>query len=103
MEGTKIFLRALRAVYCLLPYILRNKAKFRGFDDQFARLQHWVWKGVFSSVFGRSLQVVQNKFFEPSTSSMRKVDDRGNRKKSREKRKQAQLGVPHSEIQVELD
>ena len=33
-----------------------------------------VWKGVCSSVFGRSRQLLLNKFFDPSTPSMRKVD-----------------------------
>ena len=31
--------------------------------------------GVFSQVFGRSHQLFLNKFFDPSTPSMRKVDD----------------------------
>ena len=35
-----------------------------------------VWKGVLSWVFGRSDQLSLNKFFDPSTPSMRKGDDR---------------------------
>ena len=34
-----------------------------------------VWKGVYSQVFGRSKQLSQNKFFDPSTPSMRKGRD----------------------------
>ena len=30
------------------------------------------WKGVYPWVFGRSKQLSQNKFFDPSTPSMRK-------------------------------
>ena len=36
-----------------------------------------VWKSVFPMVFGRSRQLSQNKFLDPSTYSMRKVDNRG--------------------------
>ena len=34
-----------------------------------------VWKGVQSYVIGRSDQLSLNKFFDPSTPSMRKGDD----------------------------
>ena len=34
-----------------------------------------VWKGVYPYVFGHSKQLSLNKFFDPSTPSMRKVDD----------------------------
>ena len=34
-----------------------------------------VWKGVYPKVFGHSKQLSLNKFFDPSTPSMRKVDD----------------------------
>ena len=37
-----------------------------------------VWKGVYPQVFGRSRQLLQNKFFDRSTPFMRKVDDGGN-------------------------
>ena len=37
-----------------------------------------VWKGVYPSVFGRSKQLSLNKFFDPSTPSMRKGRDGGN-------------------------
>ena len=33
-----------------------------------------VWKGVYPYIFGRSKQLSQNKFFDPSTPSMRKGD-----------------------------
>ena len=32
-----------------------------------------VWKGVYPQVFGRSKQLSLNKFFDPSTPSMRKL------------------------------
>ena len=43
-----------------------------------------VWKGVYPKVFGRSKQLSLNKFFDPSTPSMRKGCDGGkkNRKKT---------------------
>ena len=44
-----------------------------------------VWKGAYPLVFGRSKQISQNTFFDPSTSSMRKVDD-GEKKKEKKKR-----------------
>ena len=34
-----------------------------------------VWKGVYLKVFGHSTQLSLNKFFDPSTPSMRKVDN----------------------------
>ena len=34
-----------------------------------------VWKGVYPLVFGRSKQILLNKFFDPSTPSMRKGRD----------------------------
>ena len=34
-----------------------------------------VWKGVYPYVFGRSRQLSLNKFFDPSTPSMRKGHD----------------------------
>ena len=48
-----------------------------------------VWKGVQSQVTGRSRQLLLNKFFDPSTPSMRKVDDgeKKKRKKKKEKKK----------------
>ena len=45
-----------------------------------------VWKGVNPQVFGHSKQLSLNKFFDPSTPSMRKVDD-GEEKKKRKKKK----------------
>ena len=35
-----------------------------------------VWKGVYPLVFGRSKQLSLNKVSDPSTPSMRKVDDK---------------------------
>ena len=45
-----------------------------------------VWKGIYPKVFGRSKQLLLNKFFDPSTPSMRKVDD-GEKKKEKKKKK----------------
>ena len=42
-----------------------------------------VWKGVQPQVFGRSRQLSLNKFWDPSTPSMRKVDNGGNEKKKK--------------------
>ena len=43
-----------------------------------------VWKGVQSKVIGRSRQLSLNKFFDKSTPSMRKVDDRGKKREKKE-------------------
>ena len=43
-----------------------------------------VWKGVYPQVFGDSKQLLKNKFFDPSTPSMRKVDDGEKKKKEKE-------------------
>ena len=43
-----------------------------------------VWKGVYNKVFGRSRQLSLNKFLDPSTPSLRKVDN--GEKKEKEKR-----------------
>ena len=45
------------------------------------------WKGVYPSVFGRSRQLSLNKFFDPSTPSMRKGRDGKRKKKRKEKKK----------------
>ena len=45
-----------------------------------------VWKGVYPQVLGRSRQLSLNKFFDPSTPSMRKVDDGEKKEKKKEKR-----------------
>ena len=42
-----------------------------------------VWKGVYLKVFGRSRQLSQNKFFDPSTPSVRKVDNREKKEKKK--------------------
>ena len=49
-----------------------------------------VWKSVYPQVFGRSRQLSLNKFFDPSTPSMRKARDGGKRekKKNGEKKKE---------------
>ena len=44
-----------------------------------------VWKGVYPQVFGRSRQLLLNKFFDLSTPYMRKEDN--GEKKSKEKKK----------------
>ena len=45
-----------------------------------------VWKGVYPSIFGRSCQLLPNKFFDPSTPSMRKVDDGEKREKEKKEK-----------------
>ena len=44
-----------------------------------------VWKCVYPQVFGHSKQLSQNKFFDPSTPSIRKGRDRGKNGKYGEK------------------
>ena len=44
-----------------------------------------VWKGVQSQVIGRSDQLAQNKFFDPSTPSMRKGRGGGNKEEKKKK------------------
>ena len=46
-----------------------------------------VWKGVQSQVIGHFKQLSLNKFFDPSTPSMRKVDDGEKKEKEKEKKK----------------
>ena len=41
-----------------------------------------VWKSVYPQVFGRSKQLSLNKFFDPSTPSMRKGRDGEKKKKN---------------------
>ena len=38
-------------------------------------MANWVWKGVHPYVLGRSRQLSLNKFFDPSTPSMREGCD----------------------------
>ena len=44
------------------------------------KMAEGVWKGVYSKVFGHSKQLSLNKFFDPSTPSMRKEGDGRNPK-----------------------
>ena len=44
-----------------------------------------VWKGAYPQVFWRSGQLSLNKFFDPSTPSMRKVDDGEEKRKEKKK------------------
>ena len=46
-----------------------------------------VWKGVYPSVFGRSRQLSLNKFFDPSTPSIRKGRDGEKKTGKKEKKK----------------
>ena len=58
------------------------------------KMANGVWKGVYPYIFGRSKQHLLNKFFDPSTPSMRKGRDggktgkkNGGEKKTGEKKK----------------
>ena len=53
-----------------------------------------VWKGVQPLVIGRSRQLSLNKVFDPSTPSMRKVDD--GEKKRKEKKKEREKNGENS-------
>ena len=74
-----------------------------------------VWKGVFPLDFGRVKQLSQNKFFDPSTPSMRKGRDGGNGKKTGGKKEKWPLrhcqqstagtptaGTPHARAKILL-
>ena len=50
-----------------------------------------VWKGVQPWVIGHFKQLSLNKFFDPSTPSMRKIDD-GEKKKKKEEKKEKNGG-----------
>ena len=55
-----------------------------------------VWKGVYPQVFGRSRQLSLNKFFDPSTPSMRKGRDGGKKKTGKtggKKRKKIRMKI----------
>ena len=58
-----------------------------------------VWKGVYPLVFGRSRQLSLNKFFDPSTPSMRKVD---NGKEKRKEKKKEILWVYFTSPQIKI-
>ena len=51
-----------------------------------------VWKVVYSQVFGHSKQLSLNKFFDPSTPSMRKVDNGEKKKKKKEENNDVDSG-----------
>ena len=46
-----------------------------------------IWNRVYLYVLGRSCQLWLNKFFDPSTPSMRKVDDEGKKNGEGDKQK----------------
>ena len=48
------------------------------------KLADGVWIDVYPLVFGRSHQLLQNKFFDPSNPSMRKGRDRGEKRGGKE-------------------
>ena len=55
-----------------------------------------VWKGVYPWVFGHSKKLSQNKFFDPSTPSMRKGRDGGEKNgegKTRKNKKRLMITV----------
>ena len=55
------------------------------------KMSDGVGKGVYPQVFGHSKQLSHNKFFDPSTPSMRKDRD-GKRKEKREKKNRENSG-----------
>ena len=48
-----------------------------------------VWKGVYPWIVGHFRQLSLNKFFDPSTPSMRKIDDGEKKKNGKKNGKQA--------------
>ena len=61
-----------------------------------------VWKGVQTQVIGHFEPLSLNKFFDPSTPSMRKIDD-GEKEKERKKYRKAeyvQRGVYAANLQL---
>ena len=59
---------------CALPallHCLQNPKWTQGAP----KIADGVWKVVYLEVFGHSKQLLLNKYFDPSTPSMRKVDD----------------------------
>ena len=51
-----------------------------------------VWRGVYPYVFGHSKQLSLNKFIDPSTPSLRKVDD-GEKKRRKNRNKKEKNDV----------
>ena len=61
-----------------------------------------VWKGAYPYIFGRSRQLLQNKFLDPSTPSMR-TEDNGEKEKKRKKEKEKnKLRLELRQAQVKL-
>ena len=56
-----------------------------------SKMADGVWKGVYPQICWRSQQLSQNKFLDPSTPSMRKVDDREKRKEKRKEKKKEKI------------
>ena len=54
-----------------------------------------VWKGVYPQVFGHSKQLSLNKFFDPSTPSMRKGRDGGEKRKNGGKKEKTDENSGH--------
>ena len=52
-----------------------------------------VWKGMYPQVFGRSRQLLLNKFFDPSTPSMRKGCDGEEEVEEEERKRIGEIAV----------
>ena len=61
-----------------------------------------VWKGVKPKVFGHFQPLLLNKFFDPSTPFMRKVDD-GEKKQEKKREKNGENSGPLTSLPVDLD
>ena len=52
-----------------------------------------VWKVFYPKVFGHSRQLSLNKIFDPSTPSMRKVDDGEEKRKKKKEKKEKRMVI----------
>ena len=77
-----------------MPHRLQNPIWLPGGPKMVNR----VWKGVYPWVFGRSKQLLLNKFFDPSTPSMRKVDDGEEKKKEKKKEKRKEKRKENNDV-----
>ena len=66
--------------YLAAPGALAHRLQNQKWPLGGSKMADRVWKGAYPLIFGHSRQLLPNKFFDPITPSMRKVDDRENRK-----------------------